>query len=429
MGILSFDGETMNQKQVHIIGGGTVSHVRPHLALSAPAYGGTARRLEELCQQQSEEQLAFMDINMHLTRMAGGDTLETNEDVAHLVSRLTQDQDTKIVFLTAALVDYDGTVLDTDGNPTPSGKYEPRLHTADGALKLELTPKEKILGTIRQNRKDIFAIGCKTTAGESEDNQYMAGLHLLKRSSVNLVLANDVVTRKNMIITPEEARYHVTQDRDEALSNLVEMAYLRSHLTFTRSTVVAGEPVPWNSKQVPEALRTVVNHCIGHEAYKPVNGATVGHFAAKVDERTFLTSRRKTNFNDLERIGLVRIETDGPDSVIAYGSKPSVGGQSQRILFSDHPEYDCVVHFHCPIREDSEVPTVSQREYECGSHQCGQNTSRGLAQFGNLGAVYLDQHGPNILFKRDVNPQEVISFIEANFDLSKKTGGYVASNA
>lgn len=229
-----------------------------------------------------------------------------------------------------------------------------------------------------------------------------------------------------MIITPEEARYHVTTDRDEALRNLVEMAYLRSHLTFTRSTVVAGDPVPWDSPMVPAALRTVVDYCIGQGAYKPFNGATVGHFAAKVDDSTFLTSRRKTDFNKLRDVGLVRVETDGPDSVIAYGGKPSVGGQSQRLIFGRHPEADCIVHFHCPIKEGSPVPVVSQREYECGSHQCGENTANGLGQFGNLHAVYLDQHGPNIVFHSSIDPGEVIRFIEENFDLSQKTGGYVS---
>jgi hypothetical protein len=120
------------------------------------------------------------------------------------------------------------------------------------------------------------------------------------------------------------------------------------------------------------------------------------------------------------------VETDGEDSVIAYGSKPSVGGQSQRIVFSEHPDCDCIVHFHCPIISTSSVPIISQREYECGSMQCGTNTSRGLKRFGNLYAVYLDQHGPNIVFNRTINPQEVIDFIEANFDLESKTGGPVS---
>jgi hypothetical protein len=189
--------------------------------------------------------------------------------------------------------------------------------------------------------------------------------------------------------------------------------------------VVAGEPIPWNSPMVFDSLRTVVNHCVNHNAYKPFKGSTVGHFACKLSDNTFLTSIRKSNFNDLDKNGLVKITTDGPDTVIAYGSKPSVGGQSQRIVFSEHPEYDCIVHFHTPKKMDSEVPTVSQREYECGSHQCGQNTSSGLKKFGNLSAVYLDQHGPNIVFNHEIDPQEVIDFIENNFALSEKTGGPV----
>ena len=68
---------------------------------------------------------------------------------------------------------------------------------------------------------------------------------------------------------------------------------------------------------------------------------------------------------------------------------------------------------------------MSQREYECGSHECGQNTSRGLRRFGNLSAVYLQEHGPNVVFHRSTDPQEVIKFIEDNFDLGGKTGGYV----
>jgi hypothetical protein len=406
-------------KKVHIIGGGTVSHIRTHLALTAPAYGQTAKRLEALCKEHSDK----LDVVLHLTKMAGG-TLETNDDVAALTKTLIDDYATKIVFFNPALVDYTGAVVE-NGEPTQSGKYETRLQSRNDEPLIALTPAQKVIGDIRKTRKDIFLVGFKTTSGATEDEQYIAGLHLLKGASANLVLANDVVTRTNMIITPEEARYHVTKDREEALRNLVDMAYLRSHLTFTRSTVIAGDPVPWDSALVPQALRTVVDHCIKAGAYKPFRGATVGHFAAKVNDRTFLTSRRKTNFNDLDKIGLVKIETDGPDSVLAYGSKPSVGGQSQRIIFDKYPEADCIVHFHCPTKEGSPVPTVSQREYECGSHQCGENTAKGLGEFGSLRAVYLDQHGPNIVFNSSIDPQEVIQFIDRNFDLSKKTGGYV----
>lgn len=415
-------------KVVHVIGGGTVAHVRSHLALVAPSYGTTAKRIAELCREQSKT----MDVKLHLTRMADSTSrLETWADLRELLVALTRDPLTKIIFMNAAVLDFDGAI-----GETPSGKYAGRLETRDSTgapmgQTMILKPFPKLLGLVRQGaegvpaRKDIFLVGFKASCGLAASEQYQRGLNLLKATSANLVLANDAKTRNNMVITPEEASYHETTDRETALRGLVEMTYLRSHLTFTRSTIVAGEPVAWQSEIVPASLRTVVDHCIARGAYKRFRGVTAGHFAVKLGPTTFLTSRRKMDFNDMSKVGLVKVETDGPDNVIAFGSRPSVGGQSQRILFSDHPEYDCVVHFHCPIKAGSPVPTVSQREFECGSHQCGQNTSNGMHQFGNLQAVYLDRHGPNIIFNRNLNPQEVIDFIEANFNLEGKTGGYM----
>jgi hypothetical protein len=413
-------------KKVHIIGGGTLSFIRPHLSLCAPAYGGTARRLAELCKAQSDK----LEVNLHLTRMAGGPKeLETVHGVAALLEKLKADADTKIIFMPVAMCDFSANVVgDIYGFNKRLSTHGLDLTNDETWPMLKLRPIGKLISHIRRGRKDIFLVGFKHTSEASEQNQYIAGLNLLKSASCNLVLANDVETRLNMVVTPEEAKYHVTTDRMEALRGLVEMAYLRSHLTFTRSTVISGESVDWNSDLVPQSLREVVDYCIKRGAYKPFRGATVGHFACKVNETTFLTSKRRTNFNDLDEIGLVKVVTDGPDSVIAYGSKPSVGGQSQRIVFNEHNGYDCIVHFHCPIKEGSTVPQVSQREYECGSHECGQNTSRGLGQFGNLLAVYLKEHGPNIVFNRNINPKEVIDFIEANFNLDEKTGGAVSLN-
>jgi len=228
-----------------------------------------------------------------------------------------------------------------------------------------------------------------------------------------------------MIITPEEAAYHITDNRVKAIENLVDMTIARSNLHFTRSHVMHDAfPVSWNHKLVPNSLRKVVDHCIERGAYQSFLGSTVGHFAVKLNDTEFLTSRRKTNFNNLSEVGLVKVKAENNDSVIAYGAKPSVGGQSQRIIFKEHPEYDCIVHFHCIKKDTSDVPVRSQREFECGSHECGQNTSDGLGKFGDLSAVMLDKHGPNIVFNKNINPQVVIDFIENNFELGIKTGGF-----
>jgi hypothetical protein len=409
------------KKTVHVIGGGTIFHITPHLAISAPAYGNTARQLAEI----SRVRFPSMDTELHLTKMADHTSkIETNADLKSLARKLVDDPATKVVFWNPAVCDFSAGLINDYDIPVPgTGKYGKRLKS-DREQRLILQPSTKIVRDFRAHRKDIFLVAFKTTSNATPEEMYRAGLDMLKASSSNLVLANDVSTRLNMIIVPEEASYSVTKDRQQALRELVEMAYLRSHLTFTRSTVVAGDPVPWESELVPPALRAVVDHCIEQGAYKKFRGVTAGHFAVKIDDTTFLTSRRKTDFNDMKTVGLVKVKTDGPDSVIAYGSKPSVGGQSQRIVFEEHPDADCIVHFHCPKKASSEVPTISQREYECGSHECGQNTSRGLKRFGNLLAVYLDSHGPNIVFDKSIDPQEVIDFIEANFELHEKTGGY-----
>lgn len=412
-------------RKIHVFGGGTIQHVRPHLALCAPAYGTAANKIAGILHSRGLFGL------LHMTRMAGGD-LETNEDVGRRVDRILRDPEPSIVFMSAALCDFDGSVLETrtgfGPEPTPSGKDQPRLSSNDRQY-LELRPSEKVVSRIRKVRKDIFLVGFKTTAGRTRDDQYLAGLGLLKKSSCNLVLANDVHTRLNMVITPEQASYHETTDRDEAMEGLVDMALLRSRLSFTRSEVLPGDPVPWEDPSIPESLRRVVDWCVDAGAYKPFLGSTVGHFAVRSGPDRFVTSRRKTNFNELRKVGMCAV-TARPDgmSVTSVGGKPSVGGQSQRIVFAEHPDTDCIVHFHCPKRPGSDVPVRSQREYECGSHECGQNTSSGLKRFDlpngqYLYAVMLDRHGPNIVFPKGTDPGSVIDFIRGNFDLSGRTDG------
>ena len=287
-----------------------------------------------------------------------------------------------------------------------------------------LTPTSKILGKIRKKRKDIFLVAFKTTCGATADEQFLTGLNLLKKNSCNLVLANDTKTRTNMIITPEQARYCVTTNRATAIRELFTMTMARSTNTFTRSTVVEGAAIEWASDLVPASLRQIVDHCIQAGAYKPFNGSTVGHFAYKMDTHAFVTSKRKVDFNKLDKTGMVLCTTNDEHTVAAYGAKPSVGGQSQRIIFQEHPETDCIVHFHCPPKSTASLSVREQRLFECGSHQCGKNTSGGLREVApGIKCVYLDNHGPNIVFHHSIDPQKVIDFIDHNFFLSEATDG------
>ncbi len=424
-------------RKIHIIGGGTFAYVRNHLALAAPAFGRTARTLGNMIRKYGP---AEDHIILHLTQMAGGGNfLVTNDDVSALLDTLIADPETRVIILNAALCDYDGSILEDTGlgstwHPdmarTPSGSHAPRLKTSAGEQTMILTPAEKLIGKIRRQRKDIFVVGFKTTTNATPTEQYRVALDMLKANSLNLVLANDTVTRNNIVVAPEETRYFESTNREASLTGLAKMIISRSQNTFTRSTVVPGDPVAWGSDLIPDNLRTVVDHCIARGAYKPFRGVTAGHFAVKLDEGRILTSKRKRDFNKLSEEGLVLVEYENDDRVIAHGAKPSVGGQSQRIVFREHPELDCIVHAHVPLREDHDpaIPLAPQWQNECGSHQCGANTSRNLAPIGrdDIQVVMLDDHGPNIVFARTTPAEEVIAFIERNFDLEGKTGGLVA---
>lgn len=197
-------------KKVIVIGGGTFNHVRCHLALAAPAFGETAKTLWHLCC----EKFTDMDIDIALTKMADSNSnIVTNDDLGRYVDELVASNLTKVVFFNAAVADFTGTIGDT-----PSGKYATRLSSSKPET-MELEPYEnKIVKKLRATRKDIFVVAFKTTCGATQAEQYRQALGMLKKNSVNLVLANDTETHSNFIVTPEEGVIH--GERQELLEKI-----------------------------------------------------------------------------------------------------------------------------------------------------------------------------------------------------------------
>lgn len=202
-----------SSKIIHIFGGGTISHIRNHMAICAPAYGATANRLFNLFWENG------MNVELHLTKMADRTSgLETNEDIAAKIDELLGYSSTKAIIMNAALCDYDGFVL-SDGVPTKSGKYAERLKTNLGRQNILFVPAQKVIGRIKAKRPDIFVVGFKTTAGATEFEQVVAASKLFE--CCDIVVANDTVTRSTIICEGTDNSFPYGLRREDALEYLV----------------------------------------------------------------------------------------------------------------------------------------------------------------------------------------------------------------
>lgn len=200
---------------IHVFGGGTVSHVRNHLALCAPAYGETARKLYDMLRAAgySDDQ-----VKLELTRMADSTSrMETNQDVANRVNELLADPKTRAIVFNVALCDFEGQIGDV-----VSGKYAARLKSREGLQAMTLAPAAKVLGAIKAARPDIFVVGFKTTADSIIPERLALAERQIRETGVDLVLANDTVTRKNLLVwrSPRDQSIQkmLTPTRQDALS-------------------------------------------------------------------------------------------------------------------------------------------------------------------------------------------------------------------
>lgn len=390
-----------------IIGGGTFNHIRSHLSLATPAFGTTAKKIHEL--------MPYADLI--LTKMAEPSSkIITNRDLDAYTNNILEDKNVGTIIFNAAVCDFDGQIGDVAGD-----KYAERLRTSDGDVVMNLTPATKIISKIRRKRPDIFLVAFKTTAGMNFSDQCFTALKMMKKSKCNLVLANDVITRNNSIITPEESFYHIGEDRDKALQELVEMAKMRGNLTYHRTHLT--ETLPMRMQHTPSTFQTVVGFLINNGGFieNNGNGFTPGHFAFR-QAGGFWSSQRSVNHNNVFKddggLTAVRI-IDG--KIEATGNrKPSVGAMSQHLMFNRYPDFDCIVHTHNPLKQDGILPVVDQKPFQCGSLECGANTVNGMKEIDGIMAVYAKKHGANFMFKSTDSPSRIIDFIRSNIVLGVK---------
>lgn len=175
---------------IHIFGGGTIQHVRNHMALCAPAYGNTARKLAGLFSTHGHR------AQLHLTRMADHCSLmETNQDVEARLLEVLREADTTSIIFNVALCDFQGVIPGAE-----SGKYATRLSSRDGAQAMQLSPTPKLLSLVREHRPDVLLVGFKTTAGATEDQQHKAARRQMDETGANMVFCNDTSTRHNILV-------------------------------------------------------------------------------------------------------------------------------------------------------------------------------------------------------------------------------------
>jgi hypothetical protein len=313
------------------------------------------------------------------------------------------------------------------------------LATRDGGIVLELEPADKIVKSIRSERKDVFLVAFKATAGVSVEECYARGLHLLKSASANLVLANDVRNHHNIVVVPEEFPY-VEKSRKHAVRTLCEMIRDRTRLHFVRTHVrdeTPADPLALErAGAIPQNFVPVLRHLIERGAFKPFRGRTSGHFGCRVLDPSLgyqrISSVRKVDHNRVLQDGMAKIYGIEDGKIVAGGARPSVGEHTQGEIYDTlGDQVHSIVHVHCPLREGANgIATASQRPFECGSVECGKNTAENLAEVEpGVFVVHLEGHGPNVAYRKDVPPERVILLIEKYFDLDDKTGGVLTDHA
>lgn len=173
-------------RRVVVFGGGTFNHISCHLALAAPAFGETAKRLHRMFQDNGT-----LESQLVLTKMADSySSLFTNADVEKfVVDVLLPDDSVKAIVMNAAICDFEMDNPSDQARLSSSQDYQVTLKGIQG----------KILSLIKKRRPDIIVAGFKTTHGATKVEQVAKAFASMHNSGLDMVLANDLDSRNNIL--------------------------------------------------------------------------------------------------------------------------------------------------------------------------------------------------------------------------------------
>jgi len=208
-------------------------HITPHFSITAPAYGKVGTELHRLLGTNisNEKYNVYLiktkmagvnsdEVIEHLKSLNLKNTIETNDELKSFVEVISQENNTKVIIMAAAICDFEPKELNAYEGETPItvrdfGKDKKRLHRAH-SLELKLKPSAKIVDIIKKSNPNIFLVTFKTTAGEIEEKLIEKSRYNLNRSQSDLVFGNDIQNKINLIVTEDEV--FRAESREEALS-------------------------------------------------------------------------------------------------------------------------------------------------------------------------------------------------------------------
>ncbi|MGH7245681.1 MAG: bifunctional phosphopantothenoylcysteine decarboxylase/phosphopantothenate--cysteine ligase CoaBC [Candidatus Levyibacteriota bacterium] len=165
-------------KRIIVTMGGTRDYIDDVRFITNKSSGKMGAAIAEECFQRGADILVLRAITSVKPRFSLNEELfETAEELETLIKKYAADYD--VLFHTAAVSDY--TV----------NKQSGKLDSAQ-KIRLELTPREKILSKIKHYNSDILLVGFKAVWNKNKQEQITEGEKKLQETGADAIIVNDV---------------------------------------------------------------------------------------------------------------------------------------------------------------------------------------------------------------------------------------------